>query len=654
MMLLNSVFEAPSREESHSMLDILRKRKRSWVIIFFIVIIVLVFTLWGVGSYLNDPKLENVATINGEALSPREFEAHYQRFVENYRSLFRGALTEEAIRNLNLKGAVLEELVQRRLLLQEARRLELVVTDEELRDSIARIPVFQLDGHFSKTRYLQALRSNRMSPGQFETEQREQITLQRLYAILQDSIQVSEMEMRDRYSLQQEKLNLHFIRFGAKNFLADVKVTPAEIQNLYERNRESFREPLRVQVEYLTYPFEHFLAKVQVSEKELEEYYKANRDTKFHQPKAVHLRHILFQIPQAAGAEQKEKIRHKAQSVLREARAGKDFAQLAREYSEEATAAQGGDVGWVIQGQMLPVLDKAAFGLKKGEVGDVVESPLGFHILKAEETREEKTKSLKDATPEIIQMIKGERGKTEAGKAVDEDRSKTLSGAALSDLAKGRGIPFAVSSWFSRSEVVAEVGPVEAFNKTAFSLAAKELGPVVEGPKAYYLIRGKGRKESSIPPLEALRSEIEKRLKESKAFDLAVQKANKFSAELKKEKDIKQLARQESLPLEETGWFVRSVPEVPKIGALREVRPAALPVSRYQPIAERVYTQGSTAYVLALKESQEADMALFAKEEPRLREELLAEKRQRILEKFLDSLKANAQIKIRPEYLESK
>lgn len=654
MILLNSVFEAPSREESHSMLDILRKRKRSWVIIFFIVIIVLVFTLWGVGSYLKDPRLQNVATIDGEALSPREFEAHYQRFLENYRSLFRGALTEEAIRNLNLKGAVLEELVQRRLLLQEARRLGLVVSDEELSDSIARVPVFQVNGHFSKTRYLQALRSNRMSPGQFETEQREQLAIQRLYAILQDSVQVTETELRDRYRHQQEKLNLYFIRFSAKDFLAEVEVTPEGIKNQYERNRESFREPLRVQVEYLAYPFEHFSAKVQASEKEIEEYYKANRDAKFHQPRAVRLRHILFQIAEQAGAEQKEKVRQKAQSVLREVRGGKDFAQLAKQYSEEASSAQGGDIGWVIQGQLLPALDKTAFGLKKGEVSELVESPLGFHIFSVEETREEKTKSLKEATPEIIQTMKAEKGKTEAGKAVDEDRAKTLSGTALSDLAKARGIPFGVSPWFSRFEAVAEVGPVEAFNKTAFSLAAKELGPVVVGPKAYYLIRGKGRKESSIPPFEAVRSEIEKGLKESKAFDLAIQKANKFLAQLKKEKDLKQLARQEGLPIEETGWFLRSVAEIPKVGALKEVRPAALPISRYQPIPERTYTQGSTAYVLALKESQEADMALFAKEEARLRGELLAEKRQRILEKFLESLKANARIEIRPEYLESR
>ena len=86
------------------MLDVLRKRKRSWVIVFLVGIIVVVFALWGVGSYINDPRGASVATINGEALTPREFELHYQRLLENYRNVFRDALTEEMIRNLLYNG----------------------------------------------------------------------------------------------------------------------------------------------------------------------------------------------------------------------------------------------------------------------------------------------------------------------------------------------------------------------------------------------------------------------------------------------------------------------------------------------------------------------------------------------------------------------
>ena len=166
---------------------------------------------------------------------------------------------------------------------------------------------------------------------------------------------------------------------------------------------------MKVQVEYLVYPH-HFSSQVQVSEKEIEEFYKIHRETRFYQPKGVHLRHILFRLPAGADSKQKEAVRSRAEAVLVEARAGKDFAELAKKYSEDPSTAQGGDVGWFTPGQLLPGLEKAAFALKKGEASGVVETSLGYDLLKAEEVREEKTKGLKEAKEEIVRAIKAERG----------------------------------------------------------------------------------------------------------------------------------------------------------------------------------------------------------------------------------------------------
>src|SRR3989338_7722191 len=267
------------------MLDFLRKKKRSWVITLFLAIIVLVFVLWGVGSYVNEPRLESVAEVNGEVISQREFEVHYQRLVEFYRGLFKGTLTQETLRGLNLRGAIVEELVQKRLVLQEARRLGLEVSDEEIMEAIARAPEFQVDGRFSKNRYLQVLRSNRVSPAQFEVERREQITIQKLYDIIQDSLQITDGELRERYRLEQERVNFYFVRLAAGDFVSRVQVTREEIKNYYERNREALKEPLKVQVEYLRYPFDYFSSQVQIGEKEAEDYYRTHRDEKFYQPK---------------------------------------------------------------------------------------------------------------------------------------------------------------------------------------------------------------------------------------------------------------------------------------------------------------------------------------------------------------------------------
>lgn len=634
------------------MLDILRKRKRSWVIVFLIGIIVLVFTLWGVGSYVNEPRPSSVARINGEAVSQREFEVRYQRLIQFYRGLFKGKLTQETINSLNLRSAILEELIQKRLLLQEARRLGLETTDKELIDTIARTPDFQVNGRFSKNRYLQILRSSRLTPGQFEMERSEQLAIQKLYDIIQDAVHVTEAEVRDRYRVDQERVNFHFIRLSANDFMSQAKVTAEEIRNYYERNKEALKEPLRVQVEYLVYPFDRFSSKVQVSEKEIEEYYQIHRETKFHQPKAVRLRHILLRIPAVTDLREREKLRLRAERILWESRAGKDFAQLAREHSEDPSAAQGGDIGFFVQGQMLPPLDKAAFALKEGKISNVIETSLGYHILKVEEVREEKTKSLKEASGEIVRAIKADRGRSEAARSVDEDREKAISGTDLSLLAKGRGFPLIVSRFFTRYEVLQKVGPIEEFNKAAFSLGVKEISPAIEGSNAYYLLRVKQRKESSVPPLESVRADIEKKLREAKAFKLATQKASTLLGQLKKEKDIKKLAKEHHLLVEETSWFLRNASQIPKIGVLEGIRPGGIPISPQQPISDRIYTQKNDLYLFAYKGSQGADMERFEKEKSNLQEKALTEKRKRAVQKFVQSLKLKARIEIQYEPLQ--
>ena len=178
-----------------------------------------------------------------------------------------------------------------------------------------------------------------------------------------------------------------------------------------------------------------------------------------------------------------------------------------------------------------------------------------------------------------------------------------------------------------------------------FSPGAKEVSPIIEGNSAYYLARVKQRREPTVPPLDSVRERIEKGLKESKAYESALQKGNALLEQLKKEKDIAKLAAANNLKTEETGSFVRSAPQLPKIGELAEMRSGRLTLSTQQPIADKLYTQKDKVYILALKDSQGADMTQFEKEKDNLKKQALAESRQRALIKFLESLKAKATIK---------
>jgi len=635
------------------MLDFLRKRKRNWIIIFFLGAIIVVFALfYGGSNKLPGQGAGEVAEINGEVISQNEFAQQYQRAVDRYRQMLKGSLTEDMIKGLNIKGNVIEELIQKKLVMQEARSLGLTASDDEVANQLSKVPEFQVAGRFNKDRYLQILEANRLLPVQFEEDQREQLTLNRLYSIILDAIQVNDAEVRERYRLENEKVDLNFIKLAVSDFVSEVKLSEDDVKKYYDRNKESLKEPLKLRIEYLAYPFDRFTSSVQVSDKEIDEYYQANQNNKFRKPKEVKARYISLRLAPDADAKQKDSARARAERIVKEARSGKDFAQLAKKESDDPSAAKGGDLGWLTQGQLPPQL-ASIFTLEKGQVSDVIDTPSGFQIVKVEDTKAEKAPNLKESTAEITKTLKLEKAKREAGKVVEADRQRALSGADFSKLAQDSGATLNVTNWIANGEVAPEIGQNEEFYKSAFALAAKETSQIIAGNSNYYLLRIKERKEPAVPPLENVRAQIEKGLKESKAYEAALQKGNTMLDQLKKDKDIAKVASANDMKLEETGWFQRNAPQLPKIGDLVDLKAGTLPLSAQKPIADKLYTQKDAAYVLAFKDSQAADMEQFEREKDNLKKQASAEARQRALIKFLESLKAKAKIKVNNAFLEA-
>lgn len=634
------------------MLDFLRKKKRSWIITILLGLIIVVFIAFYGGSQQPTGVTSHVAEVNGESISQREFIVHYQRAVERYREMFKGSLTPELLKNLNIKQSLLEEMIEARLVLQEARRLGLSATDEELMNAIAQVPEFHVNGRFNKERYIQLLRANRLTPAQFEEDQRKQLTIQRLLGVLADAAHVTEAEVRERYRFEQEKINLQFVRFSVSDNLSDVRITDEDVQKFYDRNKESLKEPLKVQVEYIPYSFEQFSGPVQLTDKEVEDYYNSNRATKFTTPKQAKVRYVMVRLDAVADAKQKEAAQVRANRIVAEARGGKSFAELAKKESQDPSAEKGGEIGWLNQGQLPEALDKQIFALAKGEISEPIETPVGFHIVKVEDIKEEKTLSLAEAKPVIMRELKLEKGKYEAAKIADRDREKAASGNDLAKLAQENGLSLKTTRLFSEGEVLPEIGPTQDFYKTALALKAKEVSSVIEGPNAYYVLQAKERTEAVVPPLDAVRGKIEKGLKESKAYEMSVQQANDSLDQVKKEPNLAKLARDKKLKLEETGWFARNTQQLPKVGELQNLTGGSLALSARKPIPDRIFTQADAAFVFAFKEAQPADMAQFEKDKSQLVQQALAEARQRILLKFKDELKAKAKIEINSGPLE--
>jgi peptidyl-prolyl cis-trans isomerase D len=290
--------------------------------------------------------------------------------------------------------------------------------------------------------------------------------------------------------------------------------------------------------------------------------------------------------------------------------------------------------------------------LRKGEISDAIETPAGFHIVKVDDIKEAKTQSLQDATAEITRILKSEKGKREAAKVADRDREKALSDDDFAKLARDSNVSVKVTRPFTSGEMLPEIGQAPEFYKTALSLGPKAISPVIEGTNAYYVLKIKERTEATVPSLDTVRSRIEKNLTESKAQDMALEKAKSLLEQLKKEKDMARVAQQNGLKLEETGWFLRSATQIPKIGELAEAKAGGIALSAQKPFPDKAYAQKDAAYIVAFKASQGADMGQFDKEKEQLRNQALGESRQQVMQRFIENLKAKAEIKIHAGALE--
>ncbi len=166
-------------------------------------------------------------------------------------------------------------------------------------------------------------------------------------------------------------------------------------------------------------------SKVNITQKDVEDFFGKNPD-KFQQPESVHAQHILILVKQGADAATKAKAKAEAEAILKQIRAGADFAALAKSKSQDPGSAQnGGDLGFFGKGQMVPQFEEAAFKLKDGQVSGVVESPFGFHIIKTLEHRPARTVPLEDAREQITQYLKQEQASQKTVAYVDQLKAKS-------------------------------------------------------------------------------------------------------------------------------------------------------------------------------------------------------------------------------------
>jgi peptidyl-prolyl cis-trans isomerase D len=296
-------------------------------------------------------------------------------------------------------------------------------------------------------------------------------------------------------------------------------------------------------------------------------------------------------------------------------------------------------------------VESLLFSLKAGDLSGVLLGRDGFHILKIEEVKEEKQKSFEEVKDQILQALKKEKGKAEASRKADDAFYSLFRTRDLEGYSREKNIPIKTTGLFKEGDEIPDIGKNPLFYSSAFSLKLGEISPVVSVPPNFYILKLVNKKDSRIPPLNEVKEEVTQKVIETKAEEKARQVAEELLNQIRKGKNIKEVAREKGFHLEETGFFTRTAGVVPKIGPAREWMGILASLTQKNPIPKEVIKTKDGYFVARLSGYESADQNKFQSMKKNLEKRMIYMKQEEAFQNWLEQLKAKGKIDINKDIL---
>ncbi len=543
------------------MLDFVRTHAKSWVIKVFLWVIVIVFIGWGGYAYQTRHE-SDIARVGDHYITGSEYQSAYNNMVEGVRKQFGGALPDELMRSLNLKQQALDSLIQHYLILRGANDLGLAATTDEVRRRVLEIPAFQTAGKFDPKRYEGLLRQMRMTPDVFEQQMSEEITTRKVQAFINGRVVVTEDEILTDCHLNRDQIKVAYVVFDPKSFEDKVTVTETDLRTFYQNHQDRYMEREKREIAYVLLNKEDLEKGISPSDEEIKRYYDENA-ARFNREKQVRAQHILFRVKPDATQAEVEKIRAEAQRVLGEVKKGKNFAELAKKYSQdESSAKKGGELGLFSQKQMDPAFSAAAFALKPGEISDLVRTPYGFHIIKVEEITEARTALLDEVKGDIERDIKSQGAQDIAYKQARNLRDLAYARKDLDKAAQEMKMTVSNTVWMDMSEDQPDSGPFSRQIKAKlFLLAQGDISDMLELPNGFAVAQVKSIKRPQPIPFENIKDKVAGDFRAEQAKGLAQERAAGVLAQAKEKNSLVDVAQAQNISLRQSEFFSRQDPD---------------------------------------------------------------------------------------------
>lgn len=504
------------------MLDLMRKKKNSIIIKIVFVVIVLsfigtMFLVWGEGrSGMGGGAGGYAAKVDGSKISQEEYQSAYQRMRNMYQQIYGQSLPAEMEKVLGLKKVALDGLIDNALVMKEAKRLGIKVSKDEISTSIASMATFQKDGKFDLELYLQLLKSNRMTPKDFEEGQKGELILKKTRQSIKDKAVVSDEDALAQYKKENDKIELEYVSYAPADVLGEVKLTEAELSEFLQKNQAEFKTPEKVALSYILLDPSLQAAKMTVTEEEIQTYYQKNIDK--YQGKD--------------GIQPLKDVKDKAKADALRQKAAKQSFELAADTLFKNI--KSGDLN-LIAGQLsLKVMDtavftatapaaalvgeaavlKKAFELKQGELGGPVETAKGIYIIKVKERKDSVVPPLAEIKAAVEQKAKIAKSQELAKKKAEDAAKQFVAKAVLKTQTTG-------SFGFSAKGDLPVIGNAPELMEAAFKLtsAAATVDTPFKVGNRWYAVRLKQRIEAPKAEFDKIKEELKKKILPKKQED---------------------------------------------------------------------------------------------------------------------------------------
>ncbi|HEV2852382.1 MAG TPA: peptidylprolyl isomerase [Thermoanaerobaculia bacterium] len=573
------------------------------------------------------------AKVGKETVSLAEFQRHYRQVEDLYRRIYGDQLTPEVEKQMRLPLQALDQAVNQKILLAEARRMGLAVTDAELRNRILEESAFQDEqGNFiGEEKYKQVLQANQLTTASFEDEIREQLLLKKLIDALSANLYVSNDEIERAYREQVERAKIRYLQLPRSLFIQEVQVQPAELQSWFDAHKQEYRLPELRDVAYLLANGQQLASQVKLTDQELRDWYGAHK-SEFTQEEQVHARHILVMVNDQRNDAQAQARISQAKTRLA---GGADFAAVAKEFSDDtASKENGGDLGYFGRNRMVKEFEDAAFSAQPGKLVGPVKSSFGYHLIEVTDKRPGGTQPFEVVREQIRARLAAERAQQLAETKAKEIASrlakdKPANADALRALAQQNpGVTFAETGKIGAQSPVPGIGIGGAFNTTAFALKKGQVSEAIQVPQGWAVLYLKDVFEPKTPTLAEVRPRVQAAVASQKLQQIAMRKLADAKRQIAQGKTLDQAAAELGAQVRETEEFGSQGGTIPGLGYSPEVAKTALALPKGQiggPVAD-----GQGAVLFQVTDRKGWDPKQFAANREQTRTNLLQQKLSRL------------------------